>query len=149
MTTKKVTRDIANVAVPAVLTALLWAPVLATGQTVMGVEAVRKYNANPLTVAIPSTLASQEVQEVMTRSLNSRRWTVVQQSPQEVVGTLDHRGFKAKVLLKVEGGLVQILNESQYLSPETGALEPAIPKGWLRNLEKDLKAHFAAKVASK
>jgi hypothetical protein len=149
MTTKSVTRDIGKVAAPTVLAVLLWTPVLATGQTVMGAEAVRKYNANPLTVAIPPTLAPQEVKEVMTLTLNSRKWTVAQQSPQEVVGTLDHRGFKAKVILKVDGSLVKILNESQYTSPETGALEPAIPRGWLRNLEKDLNARFAAKVARK
>ena len=95
----------------------------------MGVEAVRKYNANPLTVAIPSTLASQEVQEVMTRSLNSRRWTVVQQSPQEVVGTLDHRGFKAKVILKVEGGLVQILNSPRTCRPRPGHWNPRSRRG--------------------
>ena len=144
------TRGIRKIAAPTVLAVLMWAPPeLASGQTIMGAEAARKYNEKPLTVAIPPSITPQEVEEVMTRALNGRKWTVVQQSPEEVIGTLDHRGFKAKVMLRVDGSVVKILNESQYTSPNTGQLEPGIPKGWLRNLEKDMNAFFAAKVARK
>jgi hypothetical protein len=127
--------------------ALLWAPARAAGQTIVGAEAVEKYNRDPLTVQVPSGLPPQAVEEVMASTLQNRKWTVVERSPQQVVGTLVHRGFDAKVVLKVEGNLIKILNESSYKSPQTGQSEPAIPKGWLRNLEKDLKV-FLAKKAS-
>jgi hypothetical protein len=100
-------------------------------------------------VAIPSTLKPQDVEEVMALAFIGRKWAVAQRSPQEVVGTLDHRGFKAKATLKVDGNVIKILNDSQYLSPESGKLEPAVPRGWLRNLEKDLNAYISAKVGRK
>jgi hypothetical protein len=143
-------RGIRKLAAPTVLAMVLWAPPeLASGQTIMGAEAARKYNEKPLTVAIPPNVTPQDVEEVMARALTGRKWTVVQQSPQEVIGTLDHRGFKAKVMLTVDGSVIKLLNDSQYLSPNTGQLEPGIPKGWLRNLEKDMNALFAAKIARK
>jgi hypothetical protein len=154
------TRGIRKLAAPTVLAMILWAPPeLASGQTIMGAEAARKYNEKPLTVAIPPNVTPQDVEEVMARALTGRKWTVVQQSPQEVVGTLNHRDCQAKVMLRVDGNVVKIVNESlcksntrgfePAKSPNTEAFEPAIPRGWLRNLEKDMNAHFAAKAARK
>ena len=122
---------------------LLWAPARVESQTIMGAEKAAEYNRNPLTVPVPSGLSPQAVEEVMASTLQNRKWTVVQRSPQQVVGTLVHRGFDAKVVLKVEGDLIKILNESSYKSPQTGLFEPAIPKGWLRNLQQDLKVLLA------
>jgi hypothetical protein len=126
---------------------LLWAPAPAVGQTIMGAEEVEKYNRDPLTVPVPSGLTPQAVEEVIAFTLQNRKWTVVERSPQQVVGKLLHRGFDAKVVLKVEGDLIKILNESSYKSPQTGLFEPAIPKGWLRNLQKDLKVFLARKLS--
>src|SRR5262245_63409792 len=95
------TRDIRSVAAPAIVALLLCAAGPVNGQSVMGAEAVQKYNANPLTVAIPPKLGPQEVEEGMVLALRGRKWTVVQQSPQEVVGTLNHRECQAKVMLRV------------------------------------------------
>ena len=127
--------------------ASLWAPARAVGQTILGAEEVQKYNRNPLTVPVPPGLPPQAVEEVLASTLQGRNWTVVERSPQQVVGTLMHRDFDAKVVLKVEGNLIKILNESSYKSPQTGQFEPAIPKGWLKNLEKDLKV-FLTRGAS-
>jgi hypothetical protein len=154
-----VTRDIRSVAAPAIVALLLCAAVPVNGQTVMGAEAVQKYNANPLTVAIPPTLGPQEVEEGMVLALRGRKWTVVQQSPQEVVGTLNHRDCQAKVMLRADGNVIKIVNDSlckpntrgfePATSAKTEAFEPAIPRGWLRNLEKDMNDHFATKAARK
>jgi hypothetical protein len=86
---------------------------------------------------------------VLVSTLEGRKWTVVARSPEQVVATLVHRDFDAKVVLKVEGAAVKILSESTYKSPETGKSEPAIPKGWLKNLEKDLKVFLARRAGQK
>jgi hypothetical protein len=154
------TRGIQSVVALAIAAVLLFAAVPANGQTTFGTEAVQKYNANPLTVAIPPTLGRQEVEEGMVLALRGRKWTVAQQSPQEVVGTLNHRDCQAKVMLRVDGNVIKIVNDSLCKSPNLGSFEPAkspnteafqpaIPKGWLRNLEKDMNAHFATKAARK
>jgi hypothetical protein len=149
MKTPGATHAIRPVAAFAVLAALLWTPGPASGQTQVGAEAVQKYNANPLVVAIPSSLKPQDLEEVMALAFIGRKWTVVERSPQAVVGTLDHRGFKAKATLKVDGNVVKILNDSLYQSNESGKLEPAVPRGWLRNLEKDLTEYMATKAAGR
>ncbi len=129
-------RNLPKIATLTVFAMLLWALVLAGCKT--GTQAVEEYNQNPLIVSIPSTLSPKEVEEVMTLTLRSRGWTVVQQSPQEVVGKLDHRSFDAKTTLKVDGNLIKILSDS-YFKGEGGKREPGIPKGWLENLQKDLQ----------
>jgi hypothetical protein len=154
-----VPRDIRSVVALAIAACPLFAAVPVNGQTAFGAEAVQKYNANPLTVAIPPTLGPQEVEEGMVLALRGRKWTVVQQSPQEVVGTLNHRNCQAKVMLRVDGNVIKIVNDSLCKSPNLGSFEPAkspnteaepaIPRGWLRNLEKDMNAHFATKAARK
>ena len=143
MTALNTPRNLPKIATLTVFAMLLWAPGLAGCKT-----AVEKYNQNPLIVSIPSTLSPKEVEEVMTLTLRSRGWTVVQQSPQEVVGKLDHRGFDAKTTLRVDGNLIKILNDS-YLKSEGGKREPGIPKGWLENLQKDLQTRLATKAGQK
>jgi hypothetical protein len=139
----------AAVAALAVVGAVLGAPGPAAAQTIVGADAVEKYNASPLIVPVPPSLSDADVEAVMVSTLEGRQWTVAERSPQQVVGTLVHRGFDAKVILKVEGKLVKILNDSRYKSPQTGQLEPAIPKGWLKNIEKDLQVSLAKKAGPK
>ncbi len=148
MTALHTPRNLPKIATLTVFAMLLWALVLAGCGTVVGTQAVEKYNQNPLIVSIPSTLSPKEVEEVMTLTLRSRGWTVVQQSPQEVVGKLDHRSFDAKTTLKVDGNLIKILSDS-YLKSEGGKREPGIPTGWLENLQKDLQTRLATKAGQK
>ncbi len=137
------------VAALALVGAMLRTPVPVAGQTVMGGDEAAKYNAQPLSVPLPPSLTEAEVESALVSTLEGRKWTVTERSPQQVVGTLVHRGFDAKVILKVEGPLVKILNDSRYKSPQTGQLEPAIPKGWLKNIEKDLQASLSKKAGQK
>lgn len=69
---------------------------------------------------------------------------MTQTSPQQTDGTLNHRSFKAKVSLVVDHGMIRILNDSQYISGDTGDRQPGVPKGWLDNLQKDLTRRLAA-----
>lgn len=149
MKTPGATHTIRNVAAAAVLAALLWTPGPASGQAQRGADAVQKYNAAPLVVAIPSGLKPQDLEEVMVLAFIGRKWTVVERSPQAVVGTLDHRGFKAKATLKVDGNVIRILNDSQYQSSESAKPEPGVPLGWLKNLQSDLNQSMATKVGAR
>jgi hypothetical protein len=146
MLTRHGARAVRAGAALALLGVLLWAPGPAVGQTIVGGEEARKYNESPLTVPVPPGLSAEDVEQVIVSTLERRNWTVTEHSPQQVVATLVHRGFDAKVILKVDGNLVKILNDSRYKSPTTGQLEPAIPKGWLKNLEKDLKTFLSTKA---
>ncbi len=128
---------------------LVWMLGLSGCGTVVGSGAVEKYNQNPLTVTIPANLSPQVVEHLMVLTLKNRKWTVVQQSPQEVVGQLNHRRFQAKTILKVDSNIIQILNDSSYKAADSAEPEPGIPKGWLKNLQKDLSKRLTQQAVKK
>ena len=112
--------------------------------TRVGSGAVEKYNANPLTVAIPEGLSEEQVESVMKQTLTARGWQVTQASPQQTDGALQHRSFDAKVSLMADDGVIRILSDSQHISGDTGDKQPGVPRGWLDNLQKDLNKRLAA-----
>jgi len=116
---------------------LLWTIEFIGCSSTTGQDAVMKYNQTPLTVSIPSNLSPEQVQAAMVRTLVGREWQVEQQSTQEVVGTLNHRSYQAKAILKVDNGVIKILSESSYNS------KPVVPEAWLENLQKDLSKYLA------
>jgi hypothetical protein len=118
------------------LVGLLWMAEFTGCSAKTGRDVIDKYNQAPLTVSIPSQLSSQQIEEAMVRTLVGREWHVERQSPQEVVGTLNRRSYQAKVVLKVDNSVIKILSESSYKS------KPAVPEGWLENLQLDLKKHL-------
>jgi len=118
------------------LVGIVWTVELTGCFATTGQDAVMKYNQTPLTVSVPSQLTSKQIEEAMVRTLVGREWHVESQSPQEVVGTLNHSSYQARATLKVENGVIKILNESTYKG------KPAVPEGWLENLQLDLKKHL-------
>jgi hypothetical protein len=128
--------------------AALCTPAPGAGQTLVGAEEVQRYNANPLTVLVPPGLGQADVEAVIVSTLEGRKWTVVERSPQEIVGTLVHRDFDAKVIVKIggPGDPLKLLSEARYKAPQTGQFEPAVPKGWLKNLQKDLQTFLSRKA---
>ena len=121
--------------------ALFWTLAL-TGCVATGEDVVAKYNQAPLSVRIPLGVSPEEVEESIVRSLEGREWHVVSRSPEEVVGTLDHRSYQAKVILKVNQNVIKITNQSRYKS------EPAVPEKWLENLQADLNKSFNGPASS-
>jgi hypothetical protein len=115
---------------------VLWAVALAGCFAKTGQEAVTTYNQTPLTVNIPANLSAKQIEEAMVRAFVGREWHVERQSPEEVVGTLNHRSYQAKATFKVESGVIKIFNESTYKG------KPAVPENWLENLQLDLKKHL-------
>jgi hypothetical protein len=110
--------------------------------TVVGSNAVARYNQNPLTVPIPAGLSEAQIESAMKETLVTRGWELGATSPQQTDGTLHHRSFKATVSLVANNGSIRILSYSQYV-PEGEAPQPGVPKGWLVNLQKDLTRRLA------
>lgn len=133
---------VANMFSLLIIAVLLWTAGPIGCSTVVGSGASERYNRNPLTVSIPSGLSAEQVQKVAERALRKRGWQVASSSPQEIVGTLDHRSFKAKTMLQVDNGVIKLLSDSQY-EEESGSLSPGVPRGWLENLRKDLNKSLA------
>lgn len=100
-------------------------------------DVVADYNTNPLTVSLPSKISAQETEEAMVRTFIGRNWQIQQRSPRQVVGTLNHRDCEGKAILKVEGDVIKILNETTCDS------KPAVRVNWLENLQKDLTKHLS------
>lgn len=111
--------------------------------TLRGSSAVKDYNANPLTVEVPPTVEAGQAQDAMIDALQGRDWTITSASPDEVSGSLKHRDFDAKVRLVREGNVIKIYSDSQYRSQKTGEYGPAVPYGWLENIQKDLRRDLA------
>ena len=124
--------------------AILWVLVIAGCKTLTGAQTVEKYNQNPLTVVVPNNLSPDEVEQAMVQVLTARQWIVTQRSPKEVVGQLTHRQWEAKVTLKVDGNVIKILSDATHKNASTGIVEPAVPKGWLENLQGDLVKRLGA-----
>jgi hypothetical protein len=131
-----------KIAASVLIVILSWPLVLGGCVSTIGADAVASYNRAPLTVAVSKDLSPQQVENIMATTLVMRKWTVVQKSPQEVVGTLDHRGYQAKVFLKVEGDLIKILTESYYAAPADEKAKPKLPMSWLKNIQKDLERNI-------
>ena len=108
-----------------------------------GAQATEDYNASPLTVAVPGNLSAQTVQELMVKAFQNRDWSVTSSSANEVTATLDHRGFNAQATLQRNGDIITLYNHSTYNNPKTGESEPAVPYGWLENIQKDLRVYLA------
>ena len=150
MTWFMTSRNVQQVTILIGLSMLVWMLALSgCGGTVVGSSTVEQYNQNPMTVTIPSNLSPQEVEQTMVLTLKGRQWTVLQQSPQAVVGQLNHRQFQAKTTLKVDGDVIRILSDSYYKGDESTKLEPGVPKGWLKNLQADLRTRLTRQAAQK
>ncbi|MBK1858883.1 hypothetical protein [Cerasicoccus arenae] len=122
----------------------LFCLLIASGcNTLRGKSSVEDYNADPLTVQAPNGVTDTAVQDVMYRALTGRQWKIIESSPNKVVGTLDHRGFKAKVTLVHEGNQIKIFSDSTYYSTKRKGYYPAVPYGWLENLQKDMNNMLA------
>lgn len=111
--------------------------------TLRGKDAVASYNADPLTVAVPAGKPADQVQAAMVKAFEGRGWTIVSSTPDEVVGQLlDHRGFNATATLVRSGDMIRILSDATYYVQQRDEYQPAVPKGWLENLQKDLKVYL-------
>ncbi len=109
-----------------------------------GSYAVASYNDDPLSVTIPSNASAEFVEMSMVRVLKGRDWVVQSQTKEKVVGKLVHRGWNATVTLLSDGSVVRIMSDATQTNISTGEVNPAVPLGWLRNIQKDLDAALAS-----
>jgi hypothetical protein len=107
-----------------------------------GSYAVTSYNDDPLSVTIPSNASAEFVEVSMVRVLKGRGWVVQSQTKEKVVGKLVHRGWNATVTLLSDGSVVRIMSDSTQTNISTGEVNPAVPLGWLKNLQKDLSVQL-------
>jgi hypothetical protein len=107
-----------------------------------GSYAVTSYNDDPLSVTIPSNASAEFVEVSMARALKGRGWVVQSQTKEKVVGKLVHRGWNATVTLLSDGSVVRIMSNSTQTNISTGEVNPAVPLGWLTNLQKDLSVQL-------
>ncbi|MEO0796841.1 MAG: hypothetical protein AAFX93_16900 [Verrucomicrobiota bacterium] len=114
--------------------------------TLRGSDAAKDYNEDPLTVSVASGMPTAEVTTLMNQVFQGRDWTVISSEPGRVVAELNHRGFKAQATMVQTGDKIQILSNSEYLSPKSGEYSAAVPYGWLENLQKDLNRMMARSV---
>ncbi len=110
----------------------------------IGSDAVTAYNDHPLSVTIPSNTSAEFVEMSMVRVLKGRDWVVQSQTKEKVVGELVHRGWNATVTLLSDGSVVRIMSDATQTNISTGEVNPAVPLGWLKNLQNDLSAQLSA-----
>ncbi len=110
----------------------------------IGSDAVAAYNDNPLSVTIPSNASAEFVKESMVRVLVGRNWAIQSQTEEKVVGKLVHRNWDATVSLLSDGSVIRIMSNATQKNISTGAVSPAVPLGWLKNIQQDLGAALVA-----
>ncbi len=110
----------------------------------VGSDAVAAYNDNPLSVTIPSDASAEFVEKSMVRALVGRQWTIQSHTKEKVVGELAHRSWYAKVSLLSDGSVIRIMSHARQTNISTGKVTPAVPLGWLKNIQKDLGAALAS-----
>lgn len=124
--------------------AMLLVGVLALTQTAcsgtrVGDYSVESYNQNPLTVAIPSEVGNVSAIAAAESALVLRRWAVIDKSDEQITGKLRHRRFDATVNIKIEERHLVLYSDSLYQDRETNEMTPAVPYGWLKNLQEDIQ----------
>ena len=110
----------------------------------VGSDAVAAYNDHPLSVTIPTYASAEFVEKSMVRVLERRNWTIQSHAEEKVVGKLVHRGYDATVTLLSDGSVIRIMSDATQKNPATGEVNPAVPLGWLKNIQKDLGAALLA-----
>jgi hypothetical protein len=110
----------------------------------VGSDAVAAYNDHPLSVTIPSNASAEFVEKSMVRALVGRNWAVQSHTKEKVVGKLVHRNWDATVSLLSDGSVIRIMSNATQTNISTGAVSPAVPLGWLENIQKDLGAALLA-----
>ena len=106
----------------------------------VGSDAVAAYNDNPLSVTIPTYASAEFVEKSMVRALERRKWTIQSHTKEQVVGKLVHHDWDATVTLLSDGSVIRIMSNATQKNISTGAISPAVPLGWLKNIQKDLGA---------
>ena len=110
----------------------------------VGSDVVAAYNDHPLSVTIPTHASAEFVEKSMVRVLERRNWTVQSHTKEKVVGKLVHRDWDATVSLLSDGSVIRIMSNATQKNISTGAVSPAVPLGWLKNIQKDLSAALLA-----
>jgi len=80
----------------------------------------------------------------MVRVLERRNWAVQSHTKEKVVGKLVHREWDATVSLLSDGSVIRIMSNATQKNISTGEVSPAVPLGWLKNIQKDLSAAMLA-----
>jgi len=111
--------------------------------TRVGTKATEAYSAQPLRVVIPDGVDNAGAIKAAESALIARGWAVIDQSDEHITGKLQHRRFDATVNIKVESKSLVLYSDSTYLDPQTNELTPAVPYGWLQNLQTDIKKFIA------
>lgn len=99
-----------------------------------------KYNAKPLTVVLTKEITKAEALQAAQTALTSRQWRITEVSDNQVVGRLNHRTYNAEVQVVYDAGTLRLLNNS-FNGPGSDPAfigEPALPMGWLRNIQSDI-----------
>jgi len=107
-----------------------------------GSYAVNAYNDHPLSVTIPTHASAEFVEKSMVRALEGRNWVIHSHTKEKVVGLLLHREWDATVNLLSDGSVIRIMSYAYQKNISTGKVSPAVPLGWLKNIQKDLRAEL-------
>ena len=111
--------------------------------TRVGTKSDEMYNAQPLRVVIPEGVEDAAAIKAAESALIGRDWKVINKSYDQISGKLIHRRFDATVNIKIEGRSLVLYSDSTYLDPQTNEQTPAVPYGWLENLQKDIRKFIA------
>ncbi len=112
-------------------------------ESTKGLSASTSYNEAPLTVEVPAGMSSADVQKAMGATFAGRQWTVTDTTGDSMTAILNHRGYQAKATMVRSGNTIRILSESKMLDSKTDEYVPAVPLGWLQNLQKDLRKRLS------
>lgn len=95
------------------------------------------------TVQIPSGLSNTEVQKAIVAAVASRGWILTARKEHLVAAHLKHGEHEAQVTLPFDVSQAAIYCVGWKINERTGVRErPALPKGWLKNMQEDLAKNF-------
>ena len=93
------------------------------------------------TVNVPSGLNAETVQGTTVATLTGRTWAILRKTDDRVVGYLRHRSHETKVTLVYSAAEVKLYCVGWKIDKKTfERKKPALPEGWLENIQLDLKA---------
>ena len=107
-----------------------------------------EYDKNPIKFSLSKNHSQSEVSEIVAEALLNLKWHVDEVKPDLITASLNHHGWKAKVVLNIKGNEITIVNESLFLYEyrnNTGVGKPTYseyhkkaPYSWLFNIKRNV-----------
>ncbi|MCD8481631.1 MAG: hypothetical protein LR015_02480 [Verrucomicrobia bacterium] len=106
-------------------------------------NAEQDYGNLVITVPIAGELQADNVKRLIVATVVGREWRVVSSEDNKVVANLVHRRYDSTLTFIYTDSVIRVYSYSYQIDRNQRRLRRDDPKGWIRNIERDLHRRMA------